>query len=1031
MSNFQKNSFVSIAEQVALLNRNAIELLTKLQDVVASDASAVEVNLTDEAGIETTFNMPTVGFLKKEIDIANNNIKRLSQFQDKTTYMIDGESTKKVYQVDLNREPSSISKLDVVSQFVPINNWFFESLMNPLLSVEINLTDLVEDGVTKVLSRRYIVKFTKDADGNLTQKGQQALDDLRSIFLGRTDVDIYEFLDWYNNPTNTGVLNNDSNDTNDYDEEIFEFDYNQLTSYGLFTVLKQEKDSLNNKLWYHLNTLTYYDTDGNPKTLAIGDELILNKKDSTTRYKIHEVNIAASNYRVILERIEGYDPVVTGVNTLKYYSGIELDKKVKITLGFDEFNIIFLKPINGSNNVISSLWSKGTCFYSNDLKLNTDSNITLSEYYLDTVFDYGTLLKDLVKKNIPSDVGLTPNVPELNINNFKVVQINKHLTETEDVKEIKNLHSQKNQSKAKIEQIADAIILKTRELKTKQFKSIAERSQSENELSKLNNQFQTESKLLNSITKQITSNNTTNAKVDPKYRLRGFWDIPEARQVEGFRNQEIVQFKIQYRYSSKSGKENTTEGYDLVSNTTKTGYFSNWNPLTTDARKRYYDETTQEWKWQIEDVSDADTPNINQLDISMTAGEKVEIRIKSISEVGWPDAPIESDWSEIITIDFPDELSIVSSDDYILKEASDDELKIEFEGTLDAKGYTKHVGESFYVNEKYFAHSDDTIQTSFTDSTGNSLSLREYLVVITNKINSLEELVKRSKGEIQVLLFRNTDEVSISNGASITQVVECEDYGKRSGSTGRIYYNDVYLISSYYIRIDNIASENSLGLLSDRTFSLLSSTNGNSFYQTDHTAGLVNKDNIFYKQQDNQFIWISDFDGTRIYDNTGSRVGAYSSTPVSPAALFSQFINIGLNPALTGYTNGDGVSTGTRWDIIDGINWSDVSYAGGFLTTIHPLISDISDLKETGQEKTKFLAPSESFVLPINIYFKFQGNTNASTGDFSDASVTGNFTDHTKKLKIFIEPTNSNRPFEFTIQFKLRPYKKVNVTSGI
>jgi hypothetical protein len=33
-----------------------------------------------------------------------------------------------------------------------------------------------------------------------------------------------------------------------------------------------------------------------------------------------------------------------------------------------------------------------------------------------------------------------------------------------------------------------------------------------------------------------------------------------------------------------------------------------------------------------------DLPNINQLDISIQSNEKIDIRIKSISEVGWPDS---------------------------------------------------------------------------------------------------------------------------------------------------------------------------------------------------------------------------------------------------------------------------------------------------------------------------------------------------------------------------------------------------------
>ena len=101
---------------------------------------------------------------------------------------------------------------------------------------------------------------------------------------------------------------------------------------------------------------------------------------------------------------------------------------------------------------------------------------------------------------------------------------------------------------------------------------------------------------------------------------------------------------------------------------TVTGYFSNWNQLLTDVRKREFNKALDVWTWVVEDVSDANTPNINQLDIAIQQNEKVEIRIKSISEVGWPNASIESDWSDILTVEFPDDLSQVSSDDLILKE---------------------------------------------------------------------------------------------------------------------------------------------------------------------------------------------------------------------------------------------------------------------------------------------------------------------------------------------------------------------------
>jgi hypothetical protein len=44
------------------------------------------------------------------------------------------------------------------------------------------------------------------------------------------------------------------------------------------------------------------------------------------------------------------------------------------------------------------------------------------------------------------------------------------------------------------------------------------------------------------------------------------------------------------------------------------------------------------YTWLTEDITNPDLPNINQLDISIQSNEKIDIRIKSISEVGWPDS---------------------------------------------------------------------------------------------------------------------------------------------------------------------------------------------------------------------------------------------------------------------------------------------------------------------------------------------------------------------------------------------------------
>ena len=97
------------------------------------------------------------------------------------------------------------------------------------------------------------------------------------------------------------------------------------------------------------------------------------------------------------------------------------------------------------------------------------------------------------------------------------------------------------------------------------------------------------------------------------------------------------------------------------------GAFSNWEKYKTDSRKRTQDPISGEWFWEIENVSDADTPNINQIDIPINPGEKIEIKIRSLSEVGWPETPVESEWSNTLEIIFPDDLnSVLNEDEFIL-----------------------------------------------------------------------------------------------------------------------------------------------------------------------------------------------------------------------------------------------------------------------------------------------------------------------------------------------------------------------------
>jgi hypothetical protein len=1007
----QRNSFVTIAEQVQLLNNNTVSILTSMNKIVTSEDSAVTVTQLDNEGNESTYSLPTVGKLQADINTLNNNVKRLSGLNDNTVHIIEGNSTKKIYLADLSREPNRIDKLNTINTFTSTNNWFFESLMNPSLSINFDLTDKIGNDVDGVLSRRYILDFEKDSDMNYTDKGNQARNDFFDKFVNKTDININDFLDWLTNSTNTGVVNNT---TPKYDEQYFEFSYQEVKEHGIFSVMKQEVDTINNKLWYHIYPFKYTTTGGTEKVLQKGDEIILNKQDSVSRWQILETSVASSDFRIRVERIEGYDPIPTGANILKYYGGKSVNNIVQVTVGFDEYLVVFVKPTNSRNKIKGSAWSKGTGLYTNDLVLDTDSNISMAQYYLDTVYDYGTLLKDMIIKNIPSKYGLTPNAPVLTDTNFKVVQINKHLTDTSDSRSIKDLHSQKNSTKTKIEQVNSAIIQKNKELSVKKYSSVAEKNKSQNELTKLVQEQESLSKLMSSLTTQIKSKTDTVNTADAKFRVRGFWTMPEPVQEQGYREQEVVQFIIQYRYSSKTGTENQTEGYTVTDgNTTQTGYFSNWVQLLSDLRKRTYNEETEEWIWEIEDVSDADTPNINQLDIPIQAQEKVEIRIKSISEVGYPDSQINSDWSNVLTITFPDDLNnVLGENEFILQEAQSDSQTIEFEQTLSTKGITQHVSESFTYNEEYYAHTDASIQTVYKDDQGNPFNLREYLQYLTNKITSLEEIIYSAKGILKVSIFNGSDEVEIKNNSSISIDIKCQNYGNTLDSVN--YDNKLYIIKDYYLKIENLASSSTLNFLVTDLY-----VSGTTIRLTSNNlACLVDKDNDLVVQEPNQYIYFVDnadglnlYSGTTPFDpgtvtpNSYLRNNLYSVNKI--AGLSNSYINKGRS----------GNTAGIAYSALgenDSYGYNDWDSGNTFGTLICPQVNSINDLI-VDASTTKNITNKEILTIPLNIYWKFIMD---ATNSINITNLT--YVEHTKSIRVRLHPSSITGAFDFKVTFNLK-----------
>ena len=1033
------SSFPVVADQILSFNKNIIEVLSKINSLSTTTEPSIDVRIFDGEGVLKTYSLPSFTFLKSEIERLNNSINSLYSIDDAGALIQTSSNNrfKKIITVDLNKEPNSISDIGLVTDFGSKVNWFFDNMLNPSLFIEINLNDKIENNVRKVLSRRYIIDFTTNPDGTFTNLGQSAINSFNDQYRGKNNIDIEEFESWYRNiPGIVDSLNPK------YDEEVFDLEPNTVLYDGIFNVIRIEEDTLNRKLWYHLNSLDYIIIDtGESRQLAVGDDMIPNLAVASTRYKIVEISTTESNPRVRFERVEGLQPIPIGIGTLKMFSPVVYRKKVRIGIGYNERNVVFIKPLNADNNLLSRNWSGGTGFYTNDLR--SENGTTMDQFYTDFVYDYGEVLQEMVAKKIPNSVGVQPNIPALNTDNFKVVQINKHLTDTPDANLLKNKHNYSTSLKSEISQIQEAVESRNKKLRVTRFTSDADKKQFENEIDQLQKKKISKSKLLTSTIQEIMDlSKSPSTKVDPKYRLRGFWDIPESKRTRGSIPQEVVQFRIQYRYVSKDGREAAIETFKLTDgSTTGVAAFSNWNEYKTDARKRIYNKSTGEYTWEIEDLESADTPNINQIDIPISPNERVEMRIKSISEVGWPDSPVESEWTEIISIEFPDDLNnVLGENAFILQEASKDDVQTRLDSELTSRGLDDHLSETSIINNKVYYHSAEKIISGFKDESGIILNLLEYLTKLENRVKVLEEKINRVKGEIEIIIVRNNQEFIIGNNSETEFNIECEEYLEGFSGvgipSGRVYANNIYVIKDFVLKVKNKSTDSDLGLLSNRSY-LSNQTVYNS--NAPQTFWVNNQDNLLFSDisgvsrthLDNMFIWSVNYDSvtqtvlSKVSENIGNNFVDLESNSLTNVLGLPEY-NIGYSENLA-LSMIDGNNS-----LLDTSKWIDSSVSVGsttkLLSTIHPVTPDLQNIVETNEDKVKSVKPgdSNSIIIPINIYFKMNALDNTQSGNDYQYVNLNNVTQtvrHIKKLRFFLEDEGQNRPFTFTIKFSLNRAK--------
>jgi len=724
----------ALNREVTLYN-NSIEIIGALANSMIQNQTTVSLALKDSQGNIVNITLPSLVSLDADIKRLEKNIEQLSGINS-TAYIRNSDgSYNKIITSKKTTAPDQITGISVPVEFNRKNNWFFENFLSPLLFINFDLTNLIEPNVNKIAVKRFILNL--DTETKLTN--------FRNALEGRNDLQ-YEDVILFLNSQNISYF---------IDDDIYDIPASILRYEGKFGVVStyNETTSSGTIKHYKFTTLKYTDnisTYKNSKTLKVGDVLSL---DDTTRFEILTIDEASRD--VTLKRISGNRAIPLGDNILSLESRIYTSKEISVNIGYDEKQIIFLSAINTEQNIASTKYSPGVCFDSNSLVFRSTNGqeITLEEYYRKEVVDFGMHIMNLSKdRQIPSISGIIPDAPILNESDFEVVQINNHLSQDTLTEDIKTKISEKTRVKNELQSL-DRELRKNLEIIRKTTRGSAEYSKYEEEIKKLLSNKKGKIEEYNALTTDLSLIYRNNPKdsIRPKFRIRGFWPYPEPKYNSRTGNQEVIQFKIEYRYLSTNGNTADAKKFNITNNdsTIQEGYFSPWIQYETKPRKKYYDIVTDEFKWDSDDPKNIENINTNQLDIPIQRGEIVEIRIQSVSEAGYPANPLISEFSNTVRITFPESLEDDNDLYRVLEESAREDERAILYRQLDEYGLERHLRDTQIVNNIYYAHHASDLNSGLIDSAGNIRSVFDVLNSLQNEIADLKKQIN-SQSDVEI-----------------------------------------------------------------------------------------------------------------------------------------------------------------------------------------------------------------------------------------------------------------------------------------
>ena len=722
---------------------NMNTLVSKVNDVLSVTQAINESMAGTDAEIvvknnDSSTTLPSYSNVIQRLNRAENTIATFTRGYG--VVETDDGTYRKISVESISRPPQDITNNAAITQFAIDPNWFFESLQYPRCVIKLDLAGQIDAASDRVYVNRVIL----DSTGTASNGTLSMLDFYNANIAGQNlnYQDLIALLEQY------GISYRE-----DKEEIDFPLTYEQYA--GEFAVqsvrlLKDENGT--SQIWYFLDTLNYSEVDENGYVLNNTHVLDVNDYVRFDDALFKVVEISQNQRRVRLEYAVGYSTIGQG-SVLELYNQPFAEKIVEIGIGINEIDIVYVKGVNETYNLLSRNWSNPIEFYTNNLTFEDSPETTFASYYAANVADFGaTWIAQAKEKQISAYNGLKPYAPVLNLDDLEVVQINTQLDATLDSETYTQLTSEIASTKSNITSLRQTIASN---------KDLLIQSSTQDERENIQNLIDTDTTSLNTYTTQYNSlveelntllNEAGAIGYSPKYHVRGFFSIPQPRYTDESNRlgeQAVIGFEIKYRYlhTDETGIKLNTFEYTGSDNIIQTGVFTDWNLVTSKIVEKVYDASLDTYYWNYDRTTDGDAININQIDIPIRSGEKVEIKVRSISEAGYPYNPLKSDWSNSVIVSFPDNLTSNDSVTTMLETVKDDMTAVTLQQTMTAAGVYTHLADS---NSTYKHTSTNISYTDITyDSSGKATNVVE--VSLQEKIDELVKQINNLTSQISTL----------------------------------------------------------------------------------------------------------------------------------------------------------------------------------------------------------------------------------------------------------------------------------------